>query len=327
MPENSIRFTVNDLINLRQEKEIRMNLRWIYQPLGNDRAIVLPDINRPGLALTGYFENFGENRIQIFGRGETAYLQKLEREKNFSALEQLCRYNIPCMVFTHGLEPPDQFRSLVKQFDIPVLGTLLDTSEFTVRLLRLLNHTFAVRTTIHGVFLEVFGMGVLLCGESGVGKSETALELLERGHRLIADDVVDVRRVSGNILIGSRVHRSLGHYMELRGVGIINVEHLFGAGAIRNEKRMQLVVELAPWKDSQNYDRTGLTTHPYSILDVGVPYLLIPIKPGRNIPILIETGAMNERLKAMGYHAAKELDREMIKLMRSKAKKRTTDNA
>ena len=313
-----MRFTVDDLVNLTLDEQTCLNLRYLYKPKGPDREIVIPDINRPGLALAGYYENFGQNRIQLFGRGETAYLRKLEEERAFQSFEQFFSYNIPCLIFTHNLEPPPTFYSVARQSDHPILSTDLQTSEFSVRLTRVLSNIFAVRDTIHGVLLEVFGIGLVLKGDSGVGKSETALELLERGHRLVADDAIEIRRVAGNILVGSRINPELGYHMELRGLGIINIANLFGVGAIRNEKQVQMIVELEHWEPQKAYDRIGDVEQTNEIIGIDVPYILLPIMPGRNIPILIETAAMNERLKRMGYNAAKEFNRQVIEMMHRK---------
>jgi HPr kinase/phosphorylase len=220
-------------------------------------------------------------------------------------------------VFTHGLEPTKTFAHLAEDSRCPILQTDLVTSEFIMRLVRALSNVFAERETIHGTLVEVFGIGVLIMGDSGVGKSEAALELVERGHRLVADDAVEVRRVAGDILLGQGANPVLGHHMEIRGLGIINITHLFGVGAIRDSKQVQLVCKLETWDSRKRYDRIGADDTYMDVLDAQVPILEIPVKPGRNIPIIIETAAMNERLKQMGYYSAREFNQNVIRWLDS----------
>jgi HPr kinase/phosphorylase len=306
-------FTVLDLIDLDLKEHNALNLRCIGGRPGLTRPITVPDLNRPGLALSGFFDKFGQHRIQIFGRGENAYLRKLASEGDTRALEQLFEYDIPCVMFTHGLEPTEDFRRVAEAAKVPILQTSLPSSEFSSRLIRALSNVFAATQTIHATLIEVFGIGVLILGDSGVGKSEAALELIERGHRLVADDSVEIKCVAGNILLGQGAHQALGHHMEVRGLGIINITHLFGVGAIRDSKQVQLVVELELWDSAKEYDRIGAEEKTREILGVRVPYLQVPVKPGRNIPIIIETGAMNERLKKMGYYSAREFNQSVLK--------------
>ncbi|MFP4010698.1 MAG: HPr(Ser) kinase/phosphatase [Spirochaetaceae bacterium] len=307
------RFTVLDLLDLELKEHDALNLACIGGRPGLTREIRVPDLNRPGLALNGFFENFGAERIQIFGRGETAFLHKLEAEGKTEVLEELFQWNIPCAVFTHSLDPTPTFFRAAEEAQCPILQTDLPSSDFSSRLLRALGNVFAAQETVHGVLVEVFGIGVLILGDSGVGKSETALELVERGHRLVADDAVEIRCVSGNILMAQGANQALGHHMEVRGLGIINITHLFGVGAIRDSKQVQLVVQLELWDSEKVYDRIGAEEQTKEILGVKVPYLQIPVKPGRNIPIIIETGAMNERLKKMGYYSAREFNQSVLK--------------
>ncbi|MFQ3621369.1 MAG: HPr(Ser) kinase/phosphatase, partial [Spirochaetales bacterium] len=290
-------FTVLDLLSLDLKEHEALDLRCIAGRAGLGRVIEMPDVNRPGLTLSGFYDNFGFKRIQLFGKGESAYLEHMVKENHLENLAQFFTYDIPCAIFTHSLNPPAVFKELAEKANCPVLLTDLATTDFTARLIRALSEVFAPRKTVHGVLIEVFGIGVLILGESGVGKSEAALELIERGHRLVADDAVEIRNVSGNILLGSGANKIIGHHMEIRGIGIINITHLFGVGAVRDRKQIQLVVELEPWDAGENYDRIGFQDITTEILGVQVPYLKLPVKPGRNIPILIETAAMNERLK------------------------------
>jgi len=310
-------FTVLDLLGLDLREHNALELTCIGGRPGLTREIRIPDLNRPGLALSGFYDKFGFDRIQIFGRGETAYLEKLEAEGNTDTIERMFERNLPCVIFTHSLEPTAAFRSIAESSGCPILQTDLPSSEYSSRLIRALSNVFAPHETIHGVLVEVFGIGILIIGDSGVGKSEAALELIERGHRLVADDAVEIRCVAGNILLGAGANKALGHHMEIRGLGIINVTHLFGVGAIRDNKQIQLIVELELWDSNKQYDRIGAEEHTRDILGVQVPDLQIPVKPGRNVPIIIETAAMNERLKKMGYFSAKEFNQSVLKWLES----------
>jgi len=307
------KFTVLDLLNLDLKEHNSLELECIGGRAGLAREIRIPDLNRPGLALSGFFDNFGYERIQIFGRGEHAFLLRLSREKATSTIRKLFTLEVPCIVFSHNLEPPEDFIAIADEAKCPVLVTRLPTAEFNSRLLRVFGDVFANSLTTHGVLVEVFGIGIFIVGDSGVGKSETALELIHRGHRLVADDAVEIRCINGNVLQGAGANRKLGHHMEIRGLGIINITHLFGVGAIREDKQIQLIVELELWDSEKNYDRIGAEEKTREILGVNIPYLLIPVKPGRNIPIILETAAMNERLKKMGYHSAREFNQNVLK--------------
>ena len=306
------KFRVLDLLQLDLRENDALDLKCIGGRPGLIREIAVTEINRPGLELGGFYENFAFQRIQIFGRGENAFLQKLAKEKRREELEKLFTYPIPCCVFTHSLTPTDGLHARSRRRpQCPILQTDLSSSEFTMRILRVLSTIFAPKKTVHGVLVEVFGIGVLLMGDSGVGKSESALSLIERGHRLIADDAVEIRRVSGNILMGTGA-QVVSHHMEIRGLGIINITHLFGVGAIRDKKQIQLVVQLEFWDADKNYDRIGAEEATMDILGVHVPCVTVPIKPGRNIPVIIETAARNERLKKMGYYSAREFNRNVM---------------
>jgi len=306
------KFTVLDLLKLDLKEHDALNLRCISGRPGLVREVTVPEIDRPGLALTGFFDKFAYKRVQVFGRGENAYLAKLEKDGQVDNLVKLFGYKFPCAIFTYGFEPIPAFLELATQNQCPILQTDLSSSEFSTRFIRVLSDIFAPQITIHGVLVEVYGIGVLIKGDSGVGKSETALALIERDHRLVADDVVQIRCVSGNFLLGKGASSVTSHHMEIRGLGIINIAHLFGVGAIRDEKRVQMVVELEEWDSGKVYDRIGSSDNRIDILGVKVPYLNIPIKPGRNIAIIIETAAMNERLKRMGYNPEKEFNKNVM---------------
>ncbi|MDR1863448.1 MAG: HPr(Ser) kinase/phosphatase [Treponema sp.] len=311
------RFTVLDLIDIDLKEHNSLNLRCIGGRKGLSREISVPDLNRPMGAILGFYEEFAYQRIQLIGRGEAAGLKKLGDEKNYDNLKRMFSYPIPCCILTHNLEPDENFFREAEGAQCPLLQTDLSSSEFSSRLMRILSDIFAPRQSTHGVLVEVYGHGILILGDSGVGKSETALELIKLGHRLVADDVVDIRCVSGNILIGTGANKIIAHHMEIRGLGIINVTHLFGVGAIRDRKQIQLVVKLEAWDSSKNYDRIGMEEQYMEILGVKVPTLEIPVKPGRNIPVIIETAAMNERLKKMGYNSAREFNQNILKWIES----------
>jgi HPr kinase/phosphorylase len=310
-------FTVLELINLNLNSYNALDFRCIGGRKGLTRVISVPDLNRPGLALSGFYDSFAFERIQLFGRGEAAYLTNQASVGDFDAIRKLFSYCIPCCIFSHGLTPEATFLDIAEQTQCPILQTELTSTEVHVRLMRILIDIFSPREEMNGNLVEVYGMGILLLGDSGVGKSETALELIKRGHRLIADDVVDIHCINGNMLMGSGANKIIGHHMEIRGLGIINITHLFGVGAIRSQKEIQLVVVLKEWDAKANYDRLGTKKNVIEILGVDIPMLEIPVKPGRNIPIILETAAMNERLKKMGYNAAKEFNQNILKWIES----------
>jgi len=313
------RFSVLDLLGLNLKEHDSLDLRCICGRRGLVREITIPDLNRPGLALSGFYDSFAYQRVQLFGRGEVAFLNKLVTEGKLETIEQMFTYPLPCCIFTHNLDPADEFSAIAENSGCAVLQTGLDSSEFSSRLLRILSNIFAPKISIHGVLVEVYGLGILILGDSGVGKSETALELIERGHRLVADDVVEISCVNGNILIGQGANKIIGHHMEIRGLGIINITQLYGVGSIRERKEVQLVATLEEWDANKVYERLGTEKLTMDILGVQVPKIEIPVKPGRNVPIILETAAMNERLKSMGYFSAKEFNQNVLKWIESDA--------
>jgi len=310
-------FTVLDLINMDLKEHNSLNLRCIGGRKGLGRSIDIPDINRPMGAIMGFLEDFAYQRIQLFGRGEVAYLRRLETADENRTIEEMFAYPMPCCIFTHNNCPHQSFFEIAEKAQCPILQTDLGSADFSARIMRILSRVFSPRQIVHGVLVEVYGLGILLKGDSGVGKSETALELIHRGHRLVADDVVEINCIYGNILMGAGANRIIGHHMEIRGPGIINITHLFGVRAIRDRKEVQLIVELEEWDSEKNYDRLGAEDHTIELLGVKIPKLTIPVRPGRNIPIIIETAAMNERLKSMGYHAAREFNKNVLKWIES----------
>ena len=312
-------FTVLDLIDLDLKEHNSLNLRCIGGRKGLSREIAIPDLNRPMGAIMGFFEEFAHQRIQVFGRGEVAFLRQLEKKGKSETIKEMFNYSMPCCIFTHNLSPYKEFHEIAETTQCPILQTDLGTADFSARIMRILSRVFSPRVIVHGVLVEVYGLGILIQGDSGVGKSETALELVHRGHRLVADDVVEINCIYGNTLMGAGANKIIGHHMEIRGPGIINITHLFGVRAIRERKEVQLVVELEEWDSNKNYDRLGAEDHTIEMLGVNIPKLVVPVKPGRNIPIILETAAMNERLKSMGYHAAKEFNRNILKWIESDA--------
>lgn len=269
-------------------------------------TITTADLNRPGLQLAGFYDYFDPYRLQIIGCVETTYLQTLSSEERRVRFEDFMRHPIPGLVICHEMEPLPECMEMAQKYDRNVFLTQEDTSRLMARLIASLSMHLAPRITRHGVLVEIFGEGVLIIGDSGVGKSETALELIKRGHRLVADDAVEIRRTDINTLIGT-APEMIRYYMELRGIGVINARQIYGVGAVKPENRIDLVVNMEPWDDDRAYDRLGLGTEYYDILDVKVPMVTIPVRPGRNLAVILELAAMNNRQKNMGYNAAQAL--------------------
>ncbi len=307
------KITVLDFLDLDLKGQDALNLKCISGRSGLSREITVSDINRPGLALSGFYDDFAFERVQLFGKGEYAFLKKLEIEGNFELIKSFFAYKMPCVVFSNNLEPSESFLSIAEYSGCPVLQTNLNSTDFSQRLLRLFSDIFAPRKTMHGVLVDVFGTGILLMGESGVGKSETALELIERGHRLVADDIVEFRCINGNSIIGRGASKLISHHMEIRGLGIINIAQLYGVGAIREQKEVQIVIKLEPWSQTKVYDRIGTKGAKMDLLGVKIPLIEVPVRPGRNLPIIIEAAAMNERLKTMGYYSAEEFNQNILR--------------
>ncbi len=300
---------VRELLEYNPNPNDSLKLKCIGRERGLDRPIGDASINRPGLALAGYFEQFDNQKVHLFGRGETGYLYMLEKSKNYQTINELFKLGIPCSLFTNNLEPPDFFKKLSEQYGCAMLKSPLSSSEILFRFTRMATILAAPSKIVHGVCMEVYGVGVLLLGKSGAGKSESALALIERGHRLIADDAVRLHVENGERLIGNAAKTELGFHMEIRGIGIINIPMLFGIGSIRHHKVIELILELVQWKDDENYDRLGLDDSSATILGVKITKKIIPVGPGRDIPIIIETAAKNERLKQMEYHPAQEFSK------------------
>ena len=265
-----------------------------------------PEINRPGLQMAGYFEFFDEKRIQIIGKSEESFLRRFAPEKAEQRLRELFSRNPVAVVICRDLEVGEMYAQIAKEYVVPLLRSSESTSDFSAALIAFLSLHLAPRITRHGVLVEVYGEGILLLGESGVGKSETAIELIKRGHRLIADDALEIRRLSNKSLVGTAPD-NIRHFIELRGIGIINASRIFGAGAVKLTEKIDLVINMEPWDVNKAYDRMGLENQTTEILDLKIPSLTIPVKPGRNLAVIIEVAAMNSRQKKLGYNAAEDL--------------------
>ncbi len=264
------------------------------------------DVTRPGLQLMGFYEYFNPERIQIIGKMEFAYLSTIDEATRQQRLEALFAQRMPALVISRELPYFEEMLELAQKYEVPLLRSKESTSNFISGLIAFLNVNLAPRITRHGVLIEIYGEGVFITGESGVGKSETAIELVKRGHRLVADDAVEIRKVSNDTLVGSSPD-NIRHFLELRGIGIINARRLFGIGAVKNRENIELIVEMEQWNPEKIYDRMGVDTQYVSLLGVKIPSLTIPVRPGRNLAVILEVAAMNNRQKKMGYNAANDL--------------------
>ncbi len=273
--------------------------------------VVATDVNRPGLQIVGFFDYFDTKRIQIIGRVETTYLQNMTSTERYERLDKLFSKKFPALIISRALEVFPEMIDLATKYDVPILRTNQTTSGFMSSLIFYLNNELAPRITRHGVLVEVYGEGVLIFGESGVGKSEAAIELVKRGHRLVADDAVEIKKISDNTLSGS-APEIIRHFIEIRGIGIIDVKQIFGMGAVKDSEKIDLIVHLELWRKDKQYDRLGLESKYTNLLDVDVPSLTIPVKPGRNLAIIIEIASMNNRQKKMGYNAAEALNQKLM---------------
>ena len=277
-------------------------------------AIVSAEQARPGLQFSGYFTHFAYERMQIIGLAEMTYLDTLAPDLRQARLREFFSYALPCLVICRSMPCPDDIAALAAEQDIPVYGSPQHTTHFQTAAIIYLNRLLAPRETMHGVLIDVHGVGVLLTGESGVGKSEAALELVKRGHQLAADDVVDICRVADDRLVGESPEM-VRHFMEIRGIGIIDIRAMYGVGSVIISKSIDMVIHMEKWDSSKEYDRLGLTEETVTILGVKVPYQTMPVRPGRNLAIIIEVAARNLSLKRMGYSAAHELDRRLNELI------------
>ncbi len=272
--------------------------------------LTVADLSRPGLQIAGYFDHFEPVRLQVLGNVEVSYLSKLTPEERIITFDRLFSYKIPALILARDVRPDQECLAMAKKHNITLLRSKDATSNLVSGIITYLTSAIAARITRHGVLMEVYGEGILLIGESGIGKSEAAVELLKRGHRLIADDAVEIKRISGNSLIGT-APGLIRNYIELRGIGIVNVAKLFGMGAVKEENVIDLVVNIVPWNTHQVYDRLGLEDQYMDILGVKVPMYTIPITPGRNLAVILEVAAMNNRQRRMGYNSAAEFTQQI----------------
>lgn len=300
--------TVDQLYNARK-RDLELTL-LSGRDEGLQREIKAPELHRPGLALTGFFERFSNTRIQILGETELAYLNQLGNEELSDVADGIFGREVPVVIVSKGLTPPLPFIASADRHKISIFSSRLSTASLVSRLGAYLDHVFAPTVNVHGTLVDVYGVGLLYTGKSGIGKSEIALDLVERGHRLVADDVVKITRVAPDVLIGSG-SELLGHHMEVRGVGIIDVEELFGIRAIRLQKRIEVEVHLAYWSETGDYERLGLEDNLTTMLGVEIPYLDIPISPGKNITVISEVIAMNHMLKVYGENSALEFTKKL----------------
>ena len=276
------------------------------------------DVHRPGLQLADYFEHFEPTRLQLIGRMETKYMEMHTVEERVRKWAELMKRKFPALILCHGADITDELLEAARTYDVSVLRTAAHTTDIMSSVIRIVKKEVAPRLTRHGVLVEVYGMGMLLLGESGVGKSETAIELLKRGHRLVADDAVEIRAIDVDVLQGE-APELIRHYVELRGLGIIDVRQIFGIGAVKAFQNIHMVVNIETWRDDANYDRLGISEDTVEILGVKVPAVTIPVKPGRNLAVILEVAAMNQRQKFMGYNAAVEFTKMIDKYYEDKA--------
>ena len=283
------------------------HLTVAYTPKDLDQfKVYTAEVYRPGIMLAGYYQYFDRTRIQIIGLTELSYLNELDPEIRRTHLEKLFSFQPPAVILTRGFEPLPEMMEFAQKYGVPLLQSAEMTSPLMSSLIQALSTELAPRITRHGVLVEVYGEGILILGDSGIGKSELAIELVKRGHRLVADDAVELRKVSNRQIMGT-APENIRHFIELRGIGIVNVARVFGVGAVKLSESLDLVVQLEAWDPTKNYQRTGLENEYYDILGVSIPSTSIPVSPGRNLAVVLETAAINNRQKKMGYNAAKEL--------------------
>ncbi len=291
----------------------RFNLELLTGDAGVQREIFMSDISRPGIELTGYFKYYPKDRLQLFGKTELSFLEELTSEQKRDRFEY-CSDVTPGLIITRGQEVPPGMKEAAEAAGVPILRSPHKTTRVISRITNFLEAKFAPFTAVHGVLVDIYGIGILITGQSGVGKSETALELVKRGHRLVADDSVEIRQEDYDTLIGNSPSL-IEHLLEIRGLGIINVMTLFGAGAVRSHKKISIVINLETWDQSKQYDRVGLDEDTMKIMDVNVPKMTVPVRPGRNLAVIIEVAAMNFRLKRMGVNAAEEFSQRLTKMI------------
>ena len=291
------------------------SLEKIYAPSDVDKVMIeTPEINRPALQIAGFYDYFDPKRLQVIGKVELTYLEQFARDRRYELMEELFKRKVPAVILTRNMHILPEMLELAEKYDVTLLRTEESTSSIMSAMISYLNVQLAPRRTRHGVLVEVYGEGVLIMGESGVGKSETAIELLKRGHRLVADDAVEIKRVSSRTLVGSSPD-IIRHFVELRGIGIVDVKEIFGMGAVKDTESINMIIHLEPWVEGKQYDRLGMLDEYTNIMGINIPSLTIPVKPGRNLAIIIEVASMNNRQKRMGYNAAVELNNRLMREM------------
>ncbi len=298
----------------------KFKLKACNEGEGYDRLIPEHNLHRPGLALAGFLDLFTYNRIQVLGNTEMRFLKQLTPEARYKSLERIFHYNVPCLILTNDNPPPDEMMELAHKFKIPIFVSPYPTTKLFYLVSDFLDDQFSFRLTLHGSFVDVYGVGMLFVGKSGIGKSEVALDLVERGHRLVADDVVIFTKKGEGILMGSGT-QLVKHFMEVRGIGLIDIRSMFGVRAIRFQKRLEVVIELEIWDENSEYTRTGLDESHLSLLDVETPYIKLPILPGKNITVISEVIALNYLLKHYGYDAARVFNDRLMDQLQQKTKK------
>lgn len=304
--------------DLLARKGAPLELESLTGDVGMDREIPSSEASSPGLVLAGYTARFVGDRLHILGETEISYLSSLDADARKNTLERLFAFDLPCVVITKSQNAPPELLTLAQARGIPVIRTSLKTAEFYRRLKPFLDDAFAPSTTVHGSLADVYGVGLLFLGRSGIGKSECVLDLVERGHRLVADDMVQVTRRGVDILIG-RGHEMAQHHMEIRGIGLVDIKALFGIRSVRQQKRIEVVVQLDDWDASREYDRTGLDTQQTQILDVGIPLVTVPLNPGKNLTVICEVVAMHHLLRYSGVDVARKFNERLIRQMQEKS--------
>ena len=303
---------MDELYTVSLEKIIEeMQLETVYLPPEEEILISRSDLNRPGMALAGFFGHFEPGRIQVIGKGEHEFISSFDDETCRARVDAFMKHKPAALIYSTELEIHDAVLEASEKYGVPLLKTSQMTSEFMAALIAFLNLKLAPRITRHGVLVEVYGEGILILGDSGIGKSETAIELVKRGHRLIADDAVEIKKVSSKTLVGT-APELIRYFVELRGIGIVDVRRIFGMGSVKETEKIDLVINLEPWVQGKNYDRFGLDTEYMTIMGITVPMTTIPVKPGRNLAIILEIAAMNNRQKKMGYNTAAEFNKMLM---------------
>ncbi|MAT58110.1 MAG: HPr kinase/phosphorylase [Ignavibacteriae bacterium] len=299
-----------------EQTKNRFNLKLFTKDQDCNKVIVDQNLHRPGLALAGFVDLFSYNRIQVIGNTEMGYLKILSKDQRKKSFERLFKFDIPCIVITNNHEPFPEMIELADKYKITIFGSNYSTTKIVYLISDFLEDQFAPRLSLHGSFVDVYGVGILFVGKSGIGKSEVALDLVERGHRIVADDVVIFTKKGEGILMGSGT-KLVEHFMEVRGIGIIDIRSMFGVRAIRYQKRLELVVELEVWDDNTEYTRTGLDSKTISLMDIDIPYVKLPIVPGKNVTVISEVIALNYLLRHYGYDAAKKLQEKLLNSMKN----------